>query len=131
MSLIRALRPRLAQMQRRRLASSIEDDFEKPHHYYVVKDYEKNPFYGADYYALRPGAKKSYDPFLKAFERTDAFWRPVYYGQHSDLVPTTMIVMIFMLPIITAGLFYFESRYRSYKDNPLGYNMAVPREFNS
>lgn len=111
------------------MATAIEDDLEKPTQFYIVKDYERNLHYGSMNYALRPGIKKEYDPFLKAFERKDAFWQPTYYGQQVDLTPLSMLVMIVFLPIFTTTLFYFESRYYSYREEPLGYNMAAPSEY--
>lgn len=63
-----------------RPAADTEIADEVPKKYYIVKDYDRNPFYNAYNYVNRPGSKKQYDPFLKASERVDHAWRPRHYG---------------------------------------------------
>jgi hypothetical protein len=116
-------------MQRRRIVSAIEDDLEKPTQYYIVKDYDRNQFYSYQSYALKPGAKKLYDPYVKAFDRKDAFWKPKYHGQQMDLAVTPSVIAFLMIPLFSVCFFYWESRVRSYKENALGYNLAAPSEF--
>lgn len=116
-------------MQRRRIVSAIEDDLEPPSQYYIVKDYDRNQFYSYQTYALKPGAKKLYDPYVKAFDRKDSFWRPKYHGQQMDLAVTPSVIVFLMIPMFALGLLYWETRTRSYEENALGYNLAGASEF--
>lgn len=103
---------------------------EVPHDYYVTKDYERNPFYGAYSHAQRQGYKKLYDPFKKFSERQEHAWVPKYRHQQFDMGGGWLSTAFFiLLPLQVWVLFYFESRYRRHTYNPLAHNFGRPSEF--
>ena len=115
---------------RGRVAQDEEVADEKPHEYFVVKDYDRNPFYMSLIHSQRPGYKKFYDPFLKHHERQDHAWRPEYYGQLRDHgLGWMQLFLLFFLPVQMILTYYWESRYRCFYKDPLGYNMGKGSEF--
>lgn len=110
-------------------ADEMEPD-EVPHDFYVVKDYDKNPFYMSLVHVNKPGYKKLYDPFKKHAERQEHAWRPRYYGQLRDQgLGILQMCILFFLPFEFVVLYYWETRYSKHRMDPLGYNMSKPGEF--
>lgn len=103
--LVKSLRyrlPFLPAQTGRRLSPSEDVVDEPPHDYYVVKDYDRNPYYNLLHYAQRPGFKKSFDPYVKAAERRESQWWPNYRYQLFDLgVTWTSLFLIIFFPVQT------------------------------
>jgi len=114
---------------RRRPAPS-EEIVDPPTDFYVVKDYEKNPFYMSMIHGQKPGYKKVYDPFKKHQERREQVWEPTYKGQLLDMgMGMLQIAFFIFLPLEFIIGVYWESRYKKMRSDPLGYNLAKPSEF--
>lgn len=111
-------------------ATGSEEIVEAPHDYYIVKDYDRNPYYMALIHATRPGYKKDYDPFKKYSERREANWEPRYKHQQVDMsLGWLQVVFFILLPIEYYVVLLWESKYnRLYKD-PLSFNLGKPSEF--
>ncbi|CAG9327044.1 unnamed protein product [Blepharisma stoltei] len=119
--------PQLA--TRGRPAADTEVADEIPHDFYVVKDYERNLFYGQLSHAQRPGYKKRYDPFKKFSERQEHAWTPRYRNQQFDAgTGWITFAFILLLPFEFIVLFYLETKYKRYRYNPLAYNLGIPHE---
>ena len=117
-------------MNRAQPAADEMEAEEVPHDFYIVKDYDRNPFYMSMVHSHRAGYKKIYDPFIKHSERQEHVWRPRYYGQLRDqgLGWLQMFTLIF-LPIQCVLFFYWESRKRRVYEDPLAFNLGKPSEF--
>ena len=92
--------------------------------FYVVKDYTRNPFYGSLLHLKRPGKKKLDDPFTEHFEKRDWAWREKYPNQVLEMAfpPSLFFFFAFFIPAHLLWFFYWETRWRSYYVNPLGYD---------
>ena len=114
---------------RGRFAAS-EEIVEPPHDYYIVKDYDRNPYYMAAIHATRPGYKKDYDPFKKYSERRDAAWEPSYKNQQLDVSLGWLQLFFFIfLPIEFFIAMMWECRGLRYYKDPLSFNFGRPSEF--
>ena len=114
---------------RARPAASEEIE-EPPHGYYIVKDYDKNPYYMALIHATKPGYKKNYDPYKKATERRDAAWEPRYKHQQVDMgVGWLQLVFFIVLPIEFLVVLLWEGRTIRWRKDPLSFNLGKPSEF--
>jgi hypothetical protein len=119
----------LAVMTRGRAAPS-EEIVEPPHDYYIVKDYDRNPFYMSMIYASKPGFKKDYDQFKKYSERREANWEPRYKGQQIDMsLGWLQIAFFILLPLEYFVVMHMERKYRVHSKDPLHYNFGRPSEF--
>lgn len=107
-----------------------EEIVEPPHDYYIVKDYDRNPFYMSIINAAKPGYKKDYDPFKKYSERREIPWEPKYKNHQLDIsLGWFSLAFFFFLPIQFFILMVVEGKsYRYYKD-PLSFNFGKPSEF--
>ena len=107
-----------------------EEIVECPHDYYLVKDYEKNPYYMSLIHATRPGYKKDYDPFKKYSERREANWEPRYKHQQLDMSLGWFTLAYFiLLPIEYLILSIVEERGITHYQDPLSIKYGKPSEF--
>lgn len=129
--LVKSLRKSaFAEISKRARPAASEEIVEAPHDYYIVKDYDRNPYYMSLIHATRPGYKKDYDPFKKYNERREANWEPKYKHQQIDMsLGWLQLVFFILLPIEYFVVMHFEAKYRRHKRDPLSYNFGRPSEF--
>lgn len=107
-----------------------EEIVDPPKDYYIVKDYNRNPFYMSMMFATKPGFKKKYDPFKKHAERRTAVWEAKYKNQQIDAsLGWTQIFLYGFIVVEFLLLFQIECKLFWFYRNPLGYNFAKPSEF--
>jgi len=107
-----------------------EDIVEPPKGFYVVKDYNRNPFYMSIVMAARPGYKKVYDPFKKYTERRQNNWEPRYKNQQIDIgLGWTQIFLYVFIVVQFFVVFHFEAKVWRLYHNPLAHNSGRPTEF--
>ena len=120
----------LLEVAKRGRPGASEEIVEAPHDYYLIKDYDRNPYYMAQVYAQKPGAKKDYDPFKKYNDRREANWEPRYKNQQIDMsLGWLQLAFFILLPIEFFFALHFEGKYKRYFRDPLSFNFGRPNEF--
>jgi hypothetical protein len=103
---------------------------EPPTEFYVVKDYDRNPYYMALVNATKPGYKKAYDPFKKYSERRESAWEPRYKHHQIDMSLGWLQLFTFIfLPIFFIVSTAWEGRYVRFRTDPLSLSFSKPNEF--
>lgn len=107
-----------------------EEIVEPPKGFYIVKDYNRNPFYMSIVMAAKPGYKKVYDPFKKYTERRLNNWEPRYKHHQMDIgLGWSQLAFFIFILVQFFACFHFEAKVFRLYHNPLAYNCGKPTEF--